>query len=255
MTSNPNNQNIKCAKISSTNSFCVGFQPDNKVYCYGDDNGCKTNDCVSDQDCKDKYNTITSSKYDDTTKSDPKCDGTDPTNNWKRYACPNPYRLKCSSDKSCVGFESNHEVYCYGSKTGCLSDQCTTDANCTSVVRENKYSLGVFDCNAPNNIVDPSDKRLYACPDPYQVNNMDVDELDNIYSKNETIIKKERIQQQLLKEIESKEKLLLTRSRMLQISQDRNSYKKLLIYYFTASAFMLSIIILFIYYIVRKKKV
>jgi len=79
--------------------------------------------------------------------------------------------------------------------------------------------------------------------------------LSNIDTKNNVIFQKENIQNQLLREIESKEKLLLTRSRMLQISHDRNSYKKQLIYTFMASAFMLLVLILFIYYTVRKKKV
>ena len=79
--------------------------------------------------------------------------------------------------------------------------------------------------------------------------------LSNIDTKNNVIFQKENIQNQLLREIESKEKLLLTRSRMLQISHDRNSYKKQLIYTFMASAFMILVLILFIYYTVRKKKV
>ena len=50
--------------------------------------------------------------------------------------------------------------------------------------------------------------------------------LHEINLKNENLMKTQSIQLQQLKEIEDKEKLLLTRSRMLQISQDRNSYKK-----------------------------
>jgi phosphoribosylaminoimidazole carboxylase (NCAIR synthetase) len=79
-------------------------------------------------------------------------------------------------------------------------------------------------------------------------------ELGKIDEKNIIIFDKEKIQNQLLNEIESKEKLLLTRSRMLQISQDRNSYKKQLIYSFTASAFIILILVIFIYYTVKKKK-
>ena len=54
--------------------------------------------------------------------------------------------------------------------------------------------------------------------------------LSDIYNKNSAIKEKQRIQIDQLREIEDKEKLILTRSRMLQISQDRNSYKKKVIY-------------------------
>jgi len=74
-----------------------------------------------------------------------------------------------------------------------------------------------------------------------------------VNNKNSIIDKKEKIQMQLLKEIESKEKLLLTRSRMLQISQDRNSYKQTLIYTSIASAIIIFILVLVIFSIIRKK--
>jgi hypothetical protein len=54
--------------------------------------------------------------------------------------------------------------------------------------------------------------------------------LSDIEIKNSAIREKQQRQIEQLKEIEDKEKLILTRSRMLQISQDRNSYKKKVIY-------------------------
>jgi hypothetical protein len=54
--------------------------------------------------------------------------------------------------------------------------------------------------------------------------------LSDIDSKNSAIKNKQQRQLEQLREIEDKEKLILTRSRMLQISQDRNSYKKKVIY-------------------------
>jgi hypothetical protein len=54
--------------------------------------------------------------------------------------------------------------------------------------------------------------------------------LTDIDTKNSAIRDKQLRQMEQLKEIEDKEKLILTRSRMLQISQDRNSYKKKVIY-------------------------
>jgi hypothetical protein len=75
-----------------------------------------------------------------------------------------------------------------------------------------------------------------------------------VEKKNNILIQKEKIQIQLLKEIENKEKLLLTRSRMLQISNDRNSYKKKLIYTYISSAIAIFIVIIIIYIIIRKRK-
>ena len=70
-------------------------------------------------------------------------------------------------------------------------------------------------------------------------------------SKNQELVAKQNIQIQQLKEIEDKEKLLLTRSRMLQIAQDRNSYKKKIIYTLIATIFLIFIltIVLYVFYI------
>jgi len=80
-------------------------------------------------------------------------------------------------------------------------------------------------------------------------------ELLAVNNKNSVLFEKQKIQMQLLEEIENKEKLLLTRSRMLQISQDRNSYKKKLIYTSIASAIAIFILVIIVYGIIRKRKV
>ena len=68
-----------------------------------------------------------------------------------------------------------------------------------------------------------------------------------INTKNRTLIEKQQIQDSQMKEIENKEKLLLTRARMLQISQDRNSYKTKVIYTLLAILIVIFIINLFIW--------
>ena len=78
--------------------------------------------------------------------------------------------------------------------------------------------------------------------------------LTEIDQKNNVIEQKEKIQVELLYAIENKEKILLTRSRMLQIAQDRNSYKLQSIYASFAIMIVLIIIILIIFIIIRKKK-
>lgn len=81
------------------------------------------------------------------------------------------------------------------------------------------------------------------------------DTLDDIQSKNNELMQKQEIQINQLKEIQDKEKLLLTRSRMLQISQDRNAYKKKIIYSLIALIFLIFIITLVMYvYFTRKMK-
>lgn len=75
-------------------------------------------------------------------------------------------------------------------------------------------------------------------------------ELNN---KNQELLQKQQIQLNQLKEIEDKEKLLLTRARMLQISQDRNAYKKKIIYTFIAAIFGIFILTLVIYVLFVRK--
>ena len=77
-------------------------------------------------------------------------------------------------------------------------------------------------------------------------------ELSGINNKNRTIEEKQIILNKLNDSIEKKEKLLLTRSRMLQISTDRNSYKQKLIYSLIGFAMAIFIIILIIYFIIKK---
>lgn len=77
--------------------------------------------------------------------------------------------------------------------------------------------------------------------------------LQELESKNQDLVHKKQIQLNQMKEIEDKEKLLLTRSRMLQISQDRNSYKKKIIYSLIAAIFIIFIFTLAMYvFYVRK---
>jgi len=159
---------MKCG----SNKFCVGFEPDNKVYCYGDNNGCKwnSNDCNTDQDCIDKY-TTSSPKFTDGDR--PSCSNITSTNWRTPDACPNPYSIKCGRNKFCVGFESNHEVYCYGDNNGCKwnSNDCNTDQDCEDkyTTASPKFTNGdqpsctnITDTNPLSNWRTPD-----ACPDPY----------------------------------------------------------------------------------------
>ena len=75
----------------------------------------------------------------------------------------------------------------------------------------------------------------------------------NLNVKNDELLRKQQIQINQLKEIEDKEKLLLTRSRMLQISQDRNSYKKKIIYSLIAVIFLIFILTLVMYVLYSRK--
>ena len=83
-----------------------------------------------------------------------------------------------------------------------------------------------------------------------QLQNLTQVELNN---KNIELVEKQKIKINQLKEIEDKEKLLLTRARMLQISQDRNAYKKKIIYTFIAAIFGIFILTLVIYVLFIRK--
>ena len=75
----------------------------------------------------------------------------------------------------------------------------------------------------------------------------------NIQNKNYQLLQKQQILVDQLKEIEDKEKLLLTRSRMLQISQDRNAFKKKIIYLLIAIIFLIFIFTLVMYIFYTRK--
>ena len=77
---------------------------------------------------------------------------------------------------------------------------------------------------------------------------------DDIDAKNQQLIEKQIRQKQQMQEIEEKNKLILTRSRMLQLSQEKNIYKKKIIYSLIAIIFLILIITLSTYVYFSKKK-
>ena len=106
----------------------------------------------------------------------------------------------------------------------------------------NVSNYGIDQINSYYNLIDQN----------INLQNMSIQDLE---SKNQELLKKKMIQENQLIEIQDKEKLLLTRSRMLQISQDRNSYKKKIIYTLIALIFLIFIFTLALYvYFTRKIK-
>lgn len=71
--------------------------------------------------------------------------------------------------------------------------------------------------------------------------------LQEIELKQKELEEKKRLELNQAKEIEDKGKVLLTRSRMLQINQDRSSYRKKIIYSLLAIIFAIFIITIIIY--------
>ena len=118
----------------------------------------------------------------------------------------------------------------------------------------------VLDNNLSNNKINTYEDKINSKL------NSQTEAIRELEIKNEELADKQNIQMQQLKEIEDKEKLLLTRSRMLQISQDRNSYKSKIIYLLFVAIFIVIITILMFYtffkrnpisrplYKIRKKK-
>lgn len=109
-----------------------------------------------------------------------------------------------------------------------------------------EYSPSTFAENGLNEI----STYISAIENNMQLNKISELELQN---KNIDLVNKNKIQVDQLKEIEEKEKLLLTRSRMLQIAQDRNAYKKKIIYTLLAVIFLILILTIVLYvYFTRK---
>ncbi len=68
------------------------------------------------------------------------------------------------------------------------------------------------------------------------------------------ILNMKQIQTEQLSAIQDKEQLLVNRSRMLQIAQDRNAYKTKVIYTLIAIIFLIFILILYIYVMYNKNR-
>ena len=79
--------------------------------------------------------------------------------------------------------------------------------------------------------------------------------LSNLENRSKELSKKQEIRINQLKEIEDKKNILLTRSRMLQVSLDRNAYKKKIIYGLLVIIFGIFISCLILYIIFIKKKI
>ena len=86
-------------------------------------------------------------------------------------------------------------------------------------------------------------------------NNIELQDVSNteIQNKNAQLSQKQIIELNQFNEINDKEKLLLTRTRMLQIAQDRNSYKKKVIYTLIALIFFIFILTLVMYVLFVRK--
>ena len=109
-----------------------------------------------------------------------------------------------------------------------------------------KYSPSVFGQDGINEI----SKYIDVIENNMKLNEVSMMELQN---KNVDLVNKNMIQIDQLKEIEEKEKLLLTRSRMLQIAQDRNAYKKKIIYTLIAVIFLILILTIVMYVLFTRK--
>jgi hypothetical protein len=77
---------------------------------------------------------------------------------------------------------------------------------------------------------------------------------NDIDAKNIELLEKQSRQQEQIQEIDEKTKLILTRSRMLQLSQEKNMYKKKIIYTLLSILLFLFIVTLSTYVFFSKKK-
>ena len=108
-----------------------------------------------------------------------------------------------------------------------------------------KNSLGDFDTNQ-SNVIDFYENFSNST----EVNNLDSLTFEDLRKKNTSLIQKYEIQTNQLKEISEKEKLYNKNSKMLQIIQSRNSFKRKIISTLIAAIFLFLIITIatFVYY-------
>ena len=139
---------IKCHRQLK---FCLGYEKDKKLYCYGNDEGCNWialpnikkmgGDCHSDSECNEKYNTKSPKFLIRKNPADSMCAKlkgltkamavkTVP-DNWPYEACRckqcSDPGIKCSpKQKFCVGFEQDKSMYCYGNTSEVITPRPIT---------------------------------------------------------------------------------------------------------------------------------
>jgi hypothetical protein len=94
-----------------------------------------------------------------------------------------------------------------------------------------------------NNLITASNANLSMVNNTY----------NNISAKNAELLEKQNAQKEQVKEISDKEKLISTRTRMLQVVQTRNAYKKKIIYSLIALILFLFIGTIMIYVFFTRK--
>ena len=94
-----------------------------------------------------------------------------------------------------------------------------------------------------NNLISASNQNLSMVSSTY----------NNISAKNAELLEKQNAQKEQVKEISDKEKLISTRTRMLQVVQTRNAYKKKIIYSLIALILFLFIGTIMIYVFFTRK--
>lgn len=104
--------NLQDSLRCNNNKFCVGFEPDNRAYCYGNDSGClwNQNSCNNDNDCRTNFN-ITSPKYNGGGVEYCSPPLNTLSTSWPTGACPDIYQKL--NQYSCNYIMNNSELQCY----------------------------------------------------------------------------------------------------------------------------------------------
>ena len=194
---------MKCG----SNHFCVGFEPDHKVYCYGSKDGCLwgQNSCTTNADCN-KYST-SSAKYTD--GDTPQCG-----NNlgWRGDACPDPYvggdfntiRSKFNETKreyialmdklqtSCLSLSTpkpNNLILSYRVRNdqSVLTDSSPSNVN-ANVVNKPSYSASGGPNNSGYLTLDPSKSQYILTTTPISVGGPSISVFLWVYPKGNGVI-------------------------------------------------------------------
>ena len=167
----------------------------------------------------------------------------------------NPYPVKFKKAHGCNEFGGTDKAVIYVKNPPLYGDVPTTAASASPTLATTASSItaavkaatatptyATYESNL-NNLITASNANLSIVNSTY----------NNISAKNAELLEKQNAQKEQVKEISDKEKLISTRTRMLQVVQTRNAYKKKIIYSLIALILFLFIGTIMIYVFFTRK--
>jgi hypothetical protein len=165
----------------------------------------------------------------------------------------NPYPVRFKKAHGCNEFGGTDKAVIYVKNPPLYGDSTETAPSTTSSSPSvpipgtlsqtlSSTDYATYESNL-NNLITASNANLSMVNSTY----------NNISAKNAELLEKQNAQKEQVKEISDKEKLISTRTRMLQVVQTRNAYKKKIIYSLIALILFLFIGTIMIYVFFTRK--